>query len=341
MDVDKPFTFAPSSPALGSPAPQPSDPALTTFSFVAPAPFDARSKASLDASKSRSQQARAPPPDVKGRHQKCQVVLESEDNEQGSSPQSSPIARKLERTASSFVLTNQMRAVNVGPNKPLALGFPAHKKPTRPTLNTNILGATANSRQPRTAFPVLEATKDKENRKSFCPPPVRRAVSAMQTLDAFDQAPSSEGGCENDPDMSSPAQSYAKRHNSQAKQRRDGTLDFRPRAGASALMKRDADLLKPSASGSRRGGAQGAVADATIERDTPRSKYLSAAPSLGSFGDNEALGKILPCHRVCEDGLMRITPSTVRRYDPCTCSIYLKWPPCSSTSFSMASTMRR
>ena len=47
------------------------------------------------------------------------------------------------------------------------------------------------------------------------------------------------------------------------------------------------------------------------ERDTPRSKYLNAGPGLGGFGDNEAHGKILPCHRVREDGLMRINPTTV------------------------------
>ena len=32
---------------------------------------------------------------------------------------------------------------------------------------------------------------------------------------------------------------------------------------------------------------------------------------FGGFGDNEAHGKILPCHRVREDGLMRINPTTV------------------------------
>ena len=47
------------------------------------------------------------------------------------------------------------------------------------------------------------------------------------------------------------------------------------------------------------------------ERDTPRSKYLTGGGKLGGFGDNEASGKALPCHRVPEDGLMRITASTV------------------------------
>jgi M-phase inducer tyrosine phosphatase len=35
-------------------------------------------------------------------------------------------------------------------------------------------------------------------------------------------------------------------------------------------------------------------------------------PGLPGFGDSEADGKILPCHKVREDGLMRITSDTVR-----------------------------
>jgi M-phase inducer tyrosine phosphatase len=35
------------------------------------------------------------------------------------------------------------------------------------------------------------------------------------------------------------------------------------------------------------------------------------SPGLPGFGDNEANGKILPCHRVREDGLMRINGQTV------------------------------
>lgn len=32
---------------------------------------------------------------------------------------------------------------------------------------------------------------------------------------------------------------------------------------------------------------------------------------MPGFGDNEMDGKVLPCHKVKEDGLVRITPSTV------------------------------
>jgi M-phase inducer tyrosine phosphatase len=40
-------------------------------------------------------------------------------------------------------------------------------------------------------------------------------------------------------------------------------------------------------------------------------------PGLPGFGDSEADGKILPCHKVREDGLMRITSDTVRIFVPC------------------------
>lgn len=36
------------------------------------------------------------------------------------------------------------------------------------------------------------------------------------------------------------------------------------------------------------------------------------SPGLPRFGDNEMDGKILPCQRVKDDGLVRITPQTVR-----------------------------
>ena len=42
-------------------------------------------------------------------------------------------------------------------------------------------------------------------------------------------------------------------------------------------------------------------------------------PGLPGFGDSEADGKILPCHKVREDGLMRITPETVCPFFACLC----------------------
>ena len=96
----------------------------------------------------------------------------------------------------------------------------------------------------------------------------------------------------------------------------DGTDDFRPITGVTALMKRDTEVMAAAAAGRglRRSEERENRARTVAERDTPRSKYLNAGPGLGGFGDNEAHGKILPCHRVREDGLMRINPTTVRTF---------------------------
>ena len=44
----------------------------------------------------------------------------------------------------------------------------------------------------------------------------------------------------------------------------------------------------------------------------PSVPALGRSPGLPKFGDSEMDGKILPCQRVKDDGLMRITPQTVR-----------------------------
>ena len=129
----------------------------------------------------------------------------------------------------------------------------------------------------------------------------------------LEQSMSSESSFEQDPDLSSPAQAYAKRQQVKTIRRCDGTDDFRPITGVTALMKRDTEVMAAAAAGRglRRSEERENRARTVAERDTPRSKYLNAGPGLGGFGDNEAHGKILPCHRVREDGLMRINPTTV------------------------------
>lgn len=47
------------------------------------------------------------------------------------------------------------------------------------------------------------------------------------------------------------------------------------------------------------------------EKAMPKHGSPLMRVGLPGFGDNEADGKILPCHRVREDGLMRINPDTV------------------------------
>jgi M-phase inducer tyrosine phosphatase len=117
-------------------------------------------------------------------------------------------------------------------------------------------------------------------------PPPRRAFSAMLSQPGLGTRPSGDSSFEGG-EESSPAQAYAKRQQIRTIRRRDGTDDFRSFKGATAMVARD--------------------------KESPRARKIPEwGTGLGGFGDNEAHGKILPCHRVREDGLMRISCKTVR-----------------------------
>ena len=117
-------------------------------------------------------------------------------------------------------------------------------------------------------------------------PPPRRAFSAMLPEHRLGAHPSEESPSERNEECS-PALAYAQRHKVRTIRRRDGTDDFRSLTGATAMVVRD--------------------------KESPRARMVPQwGVGLGGFGDNEAFGKILPCHRVREDGLMRINCKTVR-----------------------------
>lgn len=175
----------------------------------------------------------------------------------------------------------------------------------------------------KTARPIMDDDEQGEVQESkprrFAQPPVRRAFSAayprgVNPLATAEDADASSSMDNDSLDASSPAVAYAKRQQVKTIRRCDGTDDFRSMTGATAMLKRDEEMRV-----SRKSDTE----DPMRERDTPRSKYLSAggarAAGLGGFGDNEANGKILPCHRVKSDGLMRITWDTVsRRHMSCS-----------------------
>ncbi|KAI0094103.1 hypothetical protein BDY19DRAFT_881710 [Irpex rosettiformis] len=225
---------------------------------------------------------------------------------------SSPSVHKLERLNS----RGAIRALGLGDT---TKGLNANnKRPRRPALSALMApGETGGSL--RSALPQMESTagtEEREREKADNRPsrqglaPVRRAFSAMMppsSLNLMDQSMESELSMDG-PDMSSPAQAYAKRHQHKTIRRCDGTDDFRSMTGATALMKRDGDLRAQRKAEELQGEQQ--EKPAAAERNTPRSKYLTG---LSGFGDNEAHGKILPCHRVREDGLMRITFETVNK----------------------------
>ena len=121
--------------------------------------------------------------------------------------------------------------------------------------------------------------------ESLAPP--RRAFSAM-VPPATHAEPSSDDF--SDGQTSSPAAAYAKRHHARMIRRCDGSDDLRPLHGAGSLRKRDREEF------------QGKVAKGCSPKN------------LAGFGVKEVEKKILPCHRVSEDGLVRITCGTVSKY---------------------------
>lgn len=200
-----------------------------------------------------------------------ETVSRAEQDDPSSPPPSSPSQYKLERMGSGPLLSHL--------NKPglQGLGVPSNinKRPRRPAFSALVRPTQDGA---RSAYPAMDSKESPS--QGLAPPklgPSRRAVSAMLPPTGVEPSDESFDG----PDMSSPAQAYIKRQQTKTIRRRDGTEDFRPLTGASPTVNREVS-------------------------ESPSAKFM-----LAGFGDNESLGKILPCHRVREDGLTRIAPKTV------------------------------
>ena len=150
------------------------------------------------------------------------------------------------------------------------------KRPRRPVLSAVV---EPSKHQAQSAYPVLLSSQA----STFDDPSVRRAFSAFLPPSIYTAQEEDESSFDSQ-DMSSPAQAYSKRQQVKTIRRCDGTEDFRPLTGVTSM----------------------------VEMESPSAKHMS--PGLPGVGDNEAHGKILPCHRVTEDGLMRINGQTVCSY---------------------------
>jgi len=209
----------------------------------------------------------------KRRSHSPESVTRSRVERLSSPPPSSPSMRKLERIVSAGIPN---RSTKPGLD---SLGVPHSKRPRRPVLSA--IGPFNVVSQTKSAYPDLERTDS-----LF---PTRRAFSAMLPPNTVN-VPSSPLDEESfDSVEASPAQAYIRRQQNKTLRRCDGSDNLRPNPVARLTPSRQTesprDLSEPS----------------------PRSRWL--APG---FGDNEAHGKILPCHRVKEDGLMRVNQQTVR-----------------------------
>ncbi|KAF8120079.1 hypothetical protein EV363DRAFT_181224 [Boletus edulis] len=163
-------------------------------------------------------------------------------------------------------------------NKPglQGLGVPSNinKRPRRPIFSAVVPPAQGA----RSAYPLVGTEESPSQGPAHAKLGLsRRVVSAMVPPSGVDMSDESFDG----PDMSSPAQAYMQRQQTKTIRRRDGTEDFRHLISASPTVNKEV-------------------------YESPSAKFM-----LPGFGDNESVGKILPCHRVREDGLMRIAPKTL------------------------------
>lgn len=274
MDVDTSFTFPPkpdSSPLI----PLTAVPAVSSFQniFYDPSSPGCAHDDLYESTKRRSASPERTPEPAQGRRRAGTIsVFDS------SSPavDSSPSVLKLERIA------------NLS-KKPMlsGLGIPSHdntKYPRKPVLSALVPPSDASQFGPPPPLRDEERMTASQDHNTALPPP-RRAFSAMLPEHKLGAHPSGDSPSIRDKDCS-PALAYAQRHKVRTIRRRDGTDDFRSLTGATAMVVRD--------------------------KESPRARMVPQwGVGLGSFGDNEAFGKILPCHRVREDGLMRINGKTL------------------------------
>jgi M-phase inducer tyrosine phosphatase len=187
-------------------------------------------------------------------------------------PQSSPSQQKLERISNgnAFARFNKPALQSLASPSSNAL-----KRLRKPVLSALVQPSDDDPIQPVSAFPITSGLSGKNM------PHTRRAVSALIPPKGFGFSEQySDESSFDGPEMSSPAQAYAKRQQVTTVRRCDGTDDLKPLTGITSR-----------------------------EVESPSSRFMAAG--LPGFGDNEAHGKILPCHRVTEDGLMRVNANTV------------------------------
>ena len=144
------------------------------------------------------------------------------------------------------------------------------------------------------AYPILYgATKPlvppKFPTRSPAHAPMRRAYSVCDQpqmgMSTPGETEDDESEFENSPSVTIHAE-YARRHGQKFVPRVDGSPGFKPMRSSYAAP--------------------------TAASPSGKCKQSPYGPGgLPGFGDNEMDGKILPCHKVKEDGLVRISPSTV------------------------------
>lgn len=269
MDVDTSYVAEPVPvPITFSPVPHSAAPTITTFNTLF---YDTMSPRRSFESPCSGQQP------TKKRRSLSPESGRTMDHDDSSSPmlRSSPSQAKLDRMSAGPLLSRLNKPTLQGLGAPAAAFL---KRPRRPVLSAVVHPSDHGI---QSAYPILNSDDTLEDDLSPKGAPLaRRAFSALLPSSIFAE-PSSDESSFDGLDLSSPAQAYSKRQQVKTIRRCDGTEDFRPLTGATAM----------------------------VMNESPSARFL--ASGLPGFGDNEAHGKILPCHRVTEDGLMRISSKTV------------------------------
>jgi M-phase inducer tyrosine phosphatase len=207
------------------------------------------------------------------------IIDDSPCSESGSpTAKRSSLGRKPEKVASSSALLFPRPATN------------ATRRAGQPYCRRPLLSAVQPVHPPRSdtvtsAFPILQ--RPMTGVGSFprgAPAPMRRAQSVCDQPKMMMEMSEDESEFE-----ASPSVEYARRTGSRVAPRVDGSPGFKPMRSSLAIP------IDAAAS--------------------PSGKCKKASPygsgGMPRFGDNEMDGKILPCHKVKEDGLVRVAPDTV------------------------------
>ncbi|ODN76689.1 hypothetical protein, variant [Cryptococcus amylolentus CBS 6039] len=194
----------------------------------------------------------------------------------------------LEKTASvGPMLFGSTRNGSMGTRR----GMTGTKRPTLGPLSATT-GDASRMTSASSAFPILYGppaqTLGSGQSGTFpraAMAPMRRAYSVCDQQKAH-EVDDDESEFENSPSLGTHAE-YARRYDSRMASHVDGSPGFKP--------------SRASIAASGEGVA------------SPMGKKISpyGPGGLPGFGDNEIDGKILPCHKVKEDGLVRITPDTL------------------------------
>lgn len=230
----------------------------------------------------------------------------------------SPADRGLRRMASGSLLA-QFQAEATQPPSPMPSGgfnlIPAPtlapaKRLRRPALSALLAPPTVESISANPRHSSHNGLNVPSARLAALP--ARRAVSAMgppKGMSLFGDEPSSS--FENSMELS-PAMAVVRRQQLRTLRRCDGAEDLRTSESPAASF---------GAIGARFSAALSASPELANSPPPPPPPTVTESPSarymrsngIPGFGDNEAMGKVLPCHSVKEDGLMRVTPTTVNR----------------------------